>query len=55
MTLPRSIGIRMDEHLDGVIRRLAKQSGMRMDAYIRHVLREGLGLKPRPVKLYIVP
>ncbi len=55
MELNESIGIRMDEQLDAVVRRLAKQSGMKRDEYIRHVLRSGLGVRRQPVKLSLVP
>lgn len=54
MTLDKSLLIRMDKELEAVAKSAATQAGMTLHAFLRQMLRQGLGLR-KPVKLYLVP
>lgn len=55
MLFKKQIRVRMDAKLEAIVKRAAKRSGMRLDEYIRHALRSGLGLKRERPVLFIVP
>lgn len=55
MNLDKSFSIRMDDQLELALREAAKQAGMRVEEFIRHAMRQGLGLQRKPPKLYLVP
>jgi hypothetical protein len=55
MILNKSFRIRMDYQMNAALKKAVKQSGMTRDAFIRHAMRQGLGLQRKPPKLYLVP
>lgn len=54
MTLNKHLSIRMDKQLEAVAKSAATRAGMTLHEFLRHKLRDGLGLR-KPVKLYLVP